>query len=320
MTTYKPRFTESHETDARDELLNDIQNLDWRRKDEPPVREAADLIYQMGNRTEHENDAVRHQEVAKLLIKVPEDYRVEVIAHVPQDLQEDMLHKMPPQIRDMVSALNGHAETENRDSAYSNMGWGNPGNERFGRITNQDADSAPSSNDWRQATAPTEFKPDPTPDNTVDFTEEKPDRATQFLSAVKDPANHPEEIRQLIIEQAQGDRTDYTGANSRLMGEMRLLQARRKITSDEYRSAREEFVKTCREMTEEKRQEELQVKNPEKWQHNQQNPRKAQHLNPVPGSSWTPSRNQRQNTARNSNQARTSNSPGKPQMRAPHRS
>ena len=146
------------------------------------------------------------------------------------------------------------------------MGWGNP-----------------SSNDWRQATAPTEFKPDPMPDNTVDFTEEKPGRATQFLSAVKDPANHPEEIRQMIIEQAQGDRTDYTGANSRLMGEMRGLQQRRKITSDEYQSAREEFVKTCREMTEEKRQEELPVKNPEKWQAQPDVPEESAALGPGTG-------------------------------------
>ncbi len=108
MTTYSTHHSTHYQQDPRDELLYEIQDLDWKREDSPPVREAAQLIYKMGNGTDHQDDDARHQEVAKLLIEVPVDYRAEVIAHVPQDLQDDMLDKMPEQVRGMVGAINGH--------------------------------------------------------------------------------------------------------------------------------------------------------------------------------------------------------------------
>ena len=132
-----------------------------------------------------------------------------MIANIPGDLREKMLDKMPEQVQDMVSALNSQAETASRDSAYSSVEWG--------RTTDQEEDPAQPSNDWSQSAGASEFEQDPSPGEATDFTEEKPDRATQFLSAVKDPASHPEEIRQMIADQAQGDRTDYLHANGRLM-------------------------------------------------------------------------------------------------------
>ena len=121
MTTHSTRYATHHEPSARDELLSEIQDLDWRREDAPPIREAAELIYRMGNGAEHENDDARHQELAKLLTLVPQDYRVEVIANVPPDLREDMLDRMPQQIRGMVEDLKGQTLSlmEHREAVHS---------------------------------------------------------------------------------------------------------------------------------------------------------------------------------------------------------
>ena len=121
MTTYATRYANHHEPDAREELLNEIQDLDWGREDAPPTREAAQLIHRMGNGTDHENDAAKHQEVAQLLIEVPPEYRVEVISHIPQDLQDAMLSRMHPQVRDMVEALKGHPLSHQESGESANQ-------------------------------------------------------------------------------------------------------------------------------------------------------------------------------------------------------
>ena len=90
--------------DPADEIIKRIQYLDWNQGTEPPLQEAAGLIYEMGN-TQHPNRGSMHHRLAQMLLEVPGEYRMEVVAKVPADLRETMLEEMPAQVQDTINAL-----------------------------------------------------------------------------------------------------------------------------------------------------------------------------------------------------------------------
>ena len=103
-TEYRPQDPDDPGDDPADEIINRIQYLDWNRGTEPPLQEAAGLIYEMGN-TQHPNRGSMHHRLAQMLLEIPGEYRMEVVAKVPADLRETMLEEMPAQVQDTIKAL-----------------------------------------------------------------------------------------------------------------------------------------------------------------------------------------------------------------------
>ena len=122
MRSEQTGYSSNHQTDPGEELAQDLAKemtgLDWSRRDNAPIREAAALMYEAGTDVNHPNEISRHRLLADMLIQVPDWHRVETIAAVPQDLREEMLDKMPPFIREAVNEHFHQAETEARTTGH----------------------------------------------------------------------------------------------------------------------------------------------------------------------------------------------------------